>query len=116
MFNLCNEIHHVNGFRTPITSASIDPTQVETTDHFQAYCILRTKLTEHARLNHEPVLDLLVRPTGGFNWIAAQAEQVHAEPSNTFETVEFFLYKGEEKAEDASNNLMQPDFDNNLNI
>ena len=67
MFDLCNEILHINDFRTLIISVSIDLAQVEITNHFQAYYMLRTKLTEHACLNLKSVLDLLIRLTEGFD-------------------------------------------------
>ena len=62
--------------------------------------MLRTKLTKHACLNIEPVLDLIVRLTREFNWIAAQAERVHAKASNAFETVELFSYETKEEVQD----------------
>ena len=52
MLDLCNEILHANGFRTLIISGSIDVTQVEMTDHFQAYYTLRTK--------HTIIIDILL--------------------------------------------------------
>jgi hypothetical protein len=58
---------------------SIDPERVETQVHFQVYQLLRTKAQDHLKSQQLPILHLLSKPVGPWEWLSQQEQKAEEE-------------------------------------
>jgi hypothetical protein len=61
---------------------SIDPENVEDQIHFQVYQLLRGRIQEHLEKQGLPILHLLTKPVGPWEWLRQQEQSAQEEIQN----------------------------------